>query len=341
METDSLAEAGLVGNVALLHNSYVQFGRSADSLRAYSFYCSGTPRLVAFNLRKVGSPADNVVVQIRSNGGIVGGEDAPSSTVLASTTLAGTSLGTTGATYNFAPNIALAATTKYWLVFSRSGATNESSYYECGQAAPTELSGFRGRLFTAGAWATGTDTQPTLTIWIEQGFSKISVLQFFVCHGEAINTGTKTGELTATDPSIATSVFEFGDNMGATDIYPATWRWHRGGTAYDTPHYYISRKLTFSVAKTDGTSRVALLGFAGTYLEYTNPDSGWNEYQKISDSSFWWAKQAQVTTEHYQPDDTSLVINAGDYAITPDPISDADMKASIDQATLQANYTKV
>lgn len=77
------------------------------------------------NLKKVGVPSDNVVAQLCTTSG------AGSYTVIATATLAGTSIDTSNQwyTFTFATPVTLTSGTNYALVLSRSGADNYANFY--------------------------------------------------------------------------------------------------------------------------------------------------------------------------------------------------------------------
>lgn len=87
----------------------------------------GVIESIRYKAKKVGAPADNLIfsLQIDSSG-------APSGTMLASSTLAGSSLSTsyTVATTTLDVPVKLAANTTYWFVVDRSGANDNANYYD-------------------------------------------------------------------------------------------------------------------------------------------------------------------------------------------------------------------
>ena len=94
------------------------------------------------------------------------------------------------------------------------------------------------------------------------------------CHGEDINTGTKTGGILFYDSGVGTSyskTLTFGDDMGALGPYSNTidyWYWEK------VVHPVPTNRLLASyigVYKDDSTTRVGSCCFLGLYLAYVPP----------------------------------------------------------------------
>lgn len=127
------------------------FGDPIQQLAAQSFVAPSTASSwrVAARLRKQGSPADSVVLEIRTdNSGV------PSSTVLGSASL--TLDRAAHSVYSATISASLTASTTYWIVASRSGSLDASNYYTWRQSF-TAYAGGVGANYT-GTWNTGTDT---------------------------------------------------------------------------------------------------------------------------------------------------------------------------------------
>lgn len=100
---------------------------------AQSFVPSVTAPLskIVLNLFKVGTPTDNVVVELRPDGG--SNTFQPSSVVTESVNVAGGGLGTSSGvatTISFSGTNYLTSGTTYWIVVHRSGAEDSSNYFK-------------------------------------------------------------------------------------------------------------------------------------------------------------------------------------------------------------------
>jgi len=96
--------------------------------QSFQFSASTTINYLKLQLAKFGSPTDNLIISIQTDD-----SNKPSGTILASATIAGSSLGAMAeVSMALSSSITLSASTKYWIVASRSGALNGSNYYEWG-----------------------------------------------------------------------------------------------------------------------------------------------------------------------------------------------------------------
>jgi hypothetical protein len=98
-------------------------------------------------------------------------------------------------------------------------------------------------------------------------WDKITTIQSWVCHGEDVATGTKTGSHGfQANPAVAYSTWTFGDDVGLLGTYPANWRWD--ASTIDNPTVDNTATLILAVRKTDSGTRVASVCFLGAYVEY-------------------------------------------------------------------------
>ncbi len=100
-------------------------GTAEKAAQSFTTTGAGTLNNVTFSMCKIGSPADNFVIELQSDS-----SGAPSGTVLASYTGAASSITTSPTDYSYSFGLTtLSASTKYWFVFSRSGSLSTSNYY--------------------------------------------------------------------------------------------------------------------------------------------------------------------------------------------------------------------
>jgi hypothetical protein len=357
--TVSFARVGLVGDVSTGESGAVQSFKlgssSTERYAATSFYINGTLQGGELFLQKTGSPADDLVIELYDS--VESVPPLPGTNVLATTTISASSVSSSGAwiPFSLAAPLPLTSSARYWIAIHRSGSDDASNYVQwwaSGNTPTRFVDGFRATKGT-GAWASVGYGGLCFRLFTSAGAASIRAAQAFCCHAEAITTGTKTGTVAAIapgSPAIPAASFEFGDNLGLAGTYPSNWRWAKTTTvASDIAH--AGQSLFISVTKTDTTTRKALLGYAGAYFEYTNPRSGWQQYQKTSDSSLWWANQSSVeTTMAYgdpaTPPQLEVTCPPGDWLLLPDPLPDPDggFVASVVIATtteLQTDYTLV
>lgn len=124
--------------------------------RAQSFVAGTTGWLdqVSLVLAKAASPTDNLVIEIQSDS-----SDSPSGTVLASSSIIGTTLTTSFVQRDIYIPLAVTSGTKYWIVARRSGARDATNYYfwQTTDAADAYASG-GSKTKSSGSWGS-TDTQ--------------------------------------------------------------------------------------------------------------------------------------------------------------------------------------
>jgi len=111
---------------------------------------------VKFCLEKVGSPTDNVKVEVYAHSS---GLDAPTGTALVtSDVVAGSGLSTSCAslsTFTFSTQYEITASTQYWFVLSRSGSLNDTNYYRIRVHSSGGYSGGRQARYDGTEWSTG------------------------------------------------------------------------------------------------------------------------------------------------------------------------------------------
>lgn len=141
-------------------------GNAAASTRAaQSFQLSASQPWTAYSaklsLRKQGSPADNVTVEVCADSA-----GAPGA-VLASSTLAGSSLAESSdwIEFVFSTPTMLALATTYWLVVKRSGAVDATNYYAMAVGPALGYASGQYRLYNGAAWvARSTDADAAFQV---------------------------------------------------------------------------------------------------------------------------------------------------------------------------------
>lgn len=105
-------------------------------------------RSVQAYLKKVGSPADNVTLEVCADS-----SGSPGS-VLATVSVAASTLSTSMGwiTFSLASSLAITPGTAYWLVLRRSGAVDASNYYRWGVDPAAGYSGGSGKSFDGAIW---------------------------------------------------------------------------------------------------------------------------------------------------------------------------------------------
>ena len=121
-------------------------------------------RYVGLKVQRVGAPTDNFIVQIAAN--VAGSPDAPG-TILQTASVEGASLPTSMSwvTFTMPATQQMTAGTKYWIVFSRSGAASGSNYYKVDVNATPGITNY---MVTWGgsAWAAAN---PAATLLVKLG----------------------------------------------------------------------------------------------------------------------------------------------------------------------------
>lgn len=122
------------------------------------------------------------------------------------------------------------------------------------------------------ASSTGTATYiANMTSYATAGISAsdtIKSVNAFCAHGEDIATGTKTGSIELTgNPVVAAQTFNFGNDGGAHGAYLGLWS--RTNKLSVAPSVTVGTSPTLKLVKTDTTTRVGCVCFAGIYVDYT------------------------------------------------------------------------
>lgn len=79
-------------------------------------------------------------------------------------------------------------------------------------------------------------------------------------HGEDVATGTKTGSIALTSPTISATTFTFGQDLAALGTYPDYWQWR--SPAPITSGWTNNTAPVIVLRKTDATTRVGSVCFA-------------------------------------------------------------------------------
>jgi hypothetical protein len=331
-------------------------GTSGDQV-AQSFDVPAVLQALDLDLEKVGSPTDDLVVElVEDNSGV------PSATVIESWTIPAAdvpvaSTDKTSVRCALAQPIAVHRT--LWIVARRSGANNGSNYYTWRTTPSTSaafLAGSQVAYKRSGSW-TATYATRNVQIRTASGLRTPKVLVGWLCHGEAIATGTKTlsgfdvrtSMTKASTPQVSANI---GNDAGAAGTYPTNWTWTPTSALYrptptDGSDLMVGgMRLAMSIAS---AGRFSLLCFAGVYLEVDETyTSEWVQFQKTSDSSIWWGKQAvaETTYECGDPATTLVTVMPGSWAMYPSPQIDAGQNfpttlESVTDETIQSSYTRL
>lgn len=353
IETHSFGQAGMPGNCLPIKQTSstdaILGNFSATARLASSFFCCGTFDYLKVQVKKVGAPTDDVVVEFRPDDGA----GKPSTTILKSWTIANASISSAYADIrlDFDPPYPGVVGERYWIAYKRSGAVDTTNYFQVPVAGGSNSERTTTIGTAAEAWSAPTASRSDkIGVYTTQGTHRVSVIVPHLCHAEAIATGTKTGSLqliTQAGVALASAAtFTFGNDLGAGDVYPTNWRWVMAPPAYDFLFDAASDAVRTRFGKTDGTTRVAMLGVVGCYAEWLLPEPGLHQYRKNSDSTLWWAQQASVlTTWTYGDPSTDVVAESGDWFLTPDPLptEGVDFTSIVVTTTsdIRTNYTKV
>jgi hypothetical protein len=355
---DSYMRAGAVGYVDTFRSggtvSNTLIGAFASAIgRGQSFYLSGVIDYVELRLMRSGSPVDNIVVEVQSDAAGV-----PSGTVLATNTIVAATIPTTATWIRLSMPQSLPYDGRVWVTARRDGTPDGSNVIMWTGSSSADVfydgrsAGYNG---TTGVW-TSSAADLYLRIAITSGNPKIKVLSPFCSHAEAVATGTKTTnfQAAATDDGTlgAATAITYGDDIAIAGTWPTGWPWKIAAPIYDPSIANFGAGPRVKFTNTFSGTRTGLLAFAGVYIEYTPPAplaltaETWQRYQKTSDSSFWWAKQATSDTTYECGTDGQTIVNvlAGDWLVYPEPQVTGGgnfptTTTTIDDATLQANYT--
>jgi hypothetical protein len=308
---------------------------------------------VTVKLVKVGSPTDNIIVELHGDS-----SGLPGATVLASGSLAASPL---PASFTPSPprrivrldtTVNLTAGASYWIVLKRSGAFDGTNYVQWGRGITNGYPDGAPAYYTGTAWSQAginhSVNDHLFGVFTTQPSAKVLSVSAVACHGQAV-TGAKGGlldSLVALGGATTTQkTFNFGDNVGVAGTYPSNWRWAVSASLTSTKVRY-ENLATLTITKNAGSgTNPVMCCFAGLLVEFGEPPQGWLRYIK-SDSTFWWAKRVSGVTDFELADGSIVTVAAGDYAIYPEPqvVEGGDFPATlvaIDEATLVTTYTLV
>jgi hypothetical protein len=343
VECQSYGRAGVPGNVFVdaLSGSFLAVGNTtANTRRSERHYLAGTNAYTTVSLRKVGNPTDTFELAIQADS-----SSNPDGTDLGVMSIAGANLSTTAAwTVPIALDIPYTVGSPYHLVLRRSGAIDAANYYEV-QTASTTYNDGGSNTYNGSAWGTlTTATHIAFRAYSAAGNAVLNNVYGLVLHGEAIATGTKTGTLSMTNPTVTTLSFSFGRDGGAAGTFPGNF-WYSENTAITTNPTVASMAVAprLTLTKTDTTTRVALCCGLYAVVEYTDPPAGWALYNKTADGTDWWAKYAPHGMVDYKTDETEVLCAAGDWLIVADAAGTPDRSTltTITDATLRSAYTPI
>lgn len=293
-------------------------------MRAMSFIL-GTPIVatsLTLRLAKGGTPTDDLIFEIRTSSA-----NLPTSTVLATAQINGALLTTTLLWYTLPLDVPqeLPAGSVLWVVARRSGAVSGTNFFSWGSSGITTVAdSVGGATHNGTSWAANATTMYGLVVVSTNGVLIPTVCQTALAHGEA-TTGTKGGSLsTLVGVTTMTASFNYGDATGVAGTYPTNWRWVKSNVIYDQSGVGAGPSITMTKNSGTGTgSNACLICSAGVMAEFALPSMGWRRWQKVSDSSFWWAKFVITATDFELTGGTVVTVQGGDYAIYPDPQVDA------------------
>lgn len=281
---NSPASQGVPGDVLADDNiltgvNAIRWGAEATGGRAMiatSFFLAGAVYRVDFHLHTVGAPTDNMIIELRTDDGT----SKPSTTVLDTWTKPGTDLTTTFTWYTWRLTVPIALTpgSRYWLSYRRSGALDLSNYYEIARnGVGRGDQGDRTVILNQGTdpatgWVSPNFMSGAMRIYSTSGIAGVRHVAVCVCHAEGDAAGTKTMELQSLkSPAIATQTQNFGPTAGgAAGTYPTNWAWAQ--IKADEPTFrQIDVGPGIRVGKTDTTTGIGLICFAGAYIDYSDP----------------------------------------------------------------------
>lgn len=258
--------------------------------QAFIWKAGGDLAQVMVSLRKQGSPTDDLTVSIQADS-----SGDPSGTPLVSTTLAGTSLTTSFAERLFTLSTSLTVGVTYWVVLERSGASNDTNFYQA-QTGVFSLATSTvpentpsGKSYNGSVWSAGTNymymgvrnstTDPT-----------IHAVQAICNDAQAVTTGSpKAGAVVITaNPSGQTEQsFDYGlpngtagsTSAAAMGTFPAGWGTHVGPVT-ESPSVTLTSGPTVRVGKRTATTREVDVDFLGCYVVWEPPAA--------APSGTWW-----------------------------------------------------
>lgn len=241
---------------------------------AQSFKINGALHRLDVPLFRVGSPTDDVVIELQGDAA-----GLPDGTVLESITITGPGISNSAwdwRTFDIAIRV-MATTTTLWLVARRTGANDDTNYFGWawgGSGGTGTYEGGVSKIYDGAVWQNGL-ADHGFRAHTTEGAITLSVITPALCHGEEVSTGTKTGTFALTkNPVIAAATFTYGNDIGAAGAYPTNWRWRTIGPAYDVNFSSAGPGPWLEFKKTDTGSRYVLVCFAGVYVEVRQLDPG-------------------------------------------------------------------
>ncbi len=190
------ATVGLTSALSyLVNDSYLQVRTDAAGLRVMQSFTVGANAINALGVGlfawKVGSPADNLAANLYLADPATG---LPQGASLGSGTIAGTTLGTSGAwvTATLGAAVTLAAATQYVIVLYRSGATDTTNYYRTGIDSGAGYAGGLVKLSTDGGatWGATQTYDVAFTIGTDNNVDSTAQISDLVSHFGQFLTAT-------------------------------------------------------------------------------------------------------------------------------------------------------
>lgn len=188
-----------------------------DEMSSASFYFTST-----------GSPVDNVKCALQADS-----SGSPSGTDLVSETISSTDIWASGRMYEFKLGYNLVGGTKYWLVLTRTGASNTNYYGVWNATTNAYASGDRATK-TSGVWSVNTSEDMSFTVdqsfleWYSRPLQAMTLSGRVECQFSALETNTNA-------------------NMGIAGQLAITDTW--GGNAVNWGYGAITTELSTSSAR--------------------------------------------------------------------------------------------
>jgi hypothetical protein len=289
---------------------------------AQKFQVNGTLESFKVFLYKVGAPTDNAIIYLTED------DSGQPGQILNQWTLPGPGMATSGLPLVFTLPQAVACNRPMWIVFGRDGAFDATNYYKLSTNAVEFLwngSSWAVANQRAGTWTAATTTNVEAWFYTTQGPQVAKVMTAWICHGEAIATGTKTitvYSVTTGGSASASATANVGNDAGAAGTYPTLWTWTPTPVLYPSTsstsgQMYGGERIGFTLGS---ATRFSLMCFAGVYMEFPSYSaSGWGRYQKTADSTIWWAKQAPSTLTAEVAGGGTVTADPGSWIVYPDP----------------------
>ncbi len=203
------------------------FGFStAGEQTAQSFTATGTLTEVRIWLDKVGTPTNNVILEIQTDSGGV-----PSGSVVGTVaTVAGTTLTTTPVQKIYSVSIALSAATTYWLVARVDATLSTINYYELRASADGAHAGWvEYYTLNTGAWIPGSGTDRAWAITLTMATSASQTLYLTDTASDVATASVDREAWTSRGAGVQTDV----TNTSAGWVTPIQVTDTAGGTVVD------------------------------------------------------------------------------------------------------------